>query len=201
MSVNLDTNIISILSNASDASFYRIVPKSISYPKNINDIVGLIQWCRINNDHLTFRASGTSLSGQALGSGIIASISGNWNQLEVMEKGKKVFVESGVIGSKINNKLKKYGRSIGPDPASINACSVGGILANNSSGMRSGINRNAYNTCFSLKYVLPNSLILDSSEREINFRLLKHSPNIFNGLIDIRERIRCDDYTINKITG
>jgi D-lactate dehydrogenase len=95
---------------------------------------------------LTFRAAGTSLSGQAVGGGVIVDCSRHWRTLEILDGGARVRVGPGVVGGMVNAHLAAYCAKLGPDPASIGACMIGGIVANNSSGMCCGIENNAYRT-------------------------------------------------------
>ena len=95
---------------------------------------------------MTFRAAGTSLSGQAVTDGILVEVARHWRDVRVEEGGRKVRVQPGVIGAHVNQALKAYRAKMGPDPASINTCTMGGILSNNSSGMCCGVTQNAYHT-------------------------------------------------------
>ena len=74
-------------------------------------------------------------------------------------------VQPGVIAAAVNRALAPHGAKIGPDPASINACMMGGVLANNSSGMCCGVEHNAYHTLESMVFVLPDGTVVDSATR------------------------------------
>lgn len=174
---------------SSDAGFYRLVPKLVVYPHNTEDIRDIFAWAHRKNRKLTFRAAGTSLSGQAVSDDTLVDLSGRWNKLVIENNGTLVTSEPGVIGGKINERLRAYHRKLGPDPASINSCMIGGMIANNSSGMRSGIVDNVYNSIISLKYILPNGLLINSSEADANVILMNHAPDIFNGITDLRNEI------------
>jgi D-lactate dehydrogenase len=180
------------LAFASDASFYRIVPESVVEPINEIDIISLFNYCKSNRKHLTFRASGTSLSGQSVTDGILVDLSRYQKKLLIHENGEYVNCSPNIIAGKINNKLKKFDRILGPDPASISACTIGGIVANNSSGMRSGIIGNAYNTIKSLRFILPNGHIVDTSDKTCSNNFKKFCPDIYQSIIDIRNEILND---------
>ena len=105
---------------------------------------------------MTFRAAGTSLSGQAISDGLLVEVARNFRDLQVLENGGKIRVQPGVIGANANRVLLPYGAKIGPDPASIATCTLGGILSNNSSGMCCGVDQNAYHTLASA--AIPASL-------------------------------------------
>lgn len=190
---------IDILSNSTDASFYRIVPNLILWPDNGLDIQRLMKWARENKRKLAFRAAGTSLSGQALGEDVVVDISRGWKNIEAKGNGEFVTVQPGARGGMINKYLADYGRIIGPDPASLSACMAGGIAANNSSGMCSGIEKNPYNTVASIKYIIPCGIILDSSGPESEMILKEQCPDIYQGLIEIKAEIEADGELKDKI--
>ena len=129
------TRPIELIAYASDASFYRLIPRAVVLARSVEEVQGLFRFSRAQRIPLTFRAAGTSLSGQAITDGILVEVARHWRRLTVEEGGKKVRVQPGVIGGHVNLALKAYRAKMGPDPASINACMMGGILANNSSGM------------------------------------------------------------------
>lgn len=180
------------LTFASDASFYRIIPESVIQPETEIDIISMFNYCKSNNKHMTFRASGTSLSGQSVTDGILVDLSKFQKKLEVNNDGEYVTCSPNIIAGKINNKLKKFSRILGPDPASINACTIGGIVANNSSGMRSGIIRNAFNTIKSLRFILPNGYIIDTSDSDIDKNFEKFCPDLHQAILGFRNEIRND---------
>ena len=113
---------------------------------------------------LTFRAAGTSLSGQSISDGLLVEVARHWRDLRVEEGGSKIRVQTGVIGARANQALALYGAKIGPDPASIATCTMGGILANNSSGMCCGVEQNAYHTLHSMTFMLPSGTVIDTSQ-------------------------------------
>lgn len=190
---------IDIYSCASDASFYRYIPKAVARPDSIGDLARLMQWCRSRGKHITFRAAGTSLSGQAVTDGILVDISRGWDHFEIRKDGEEVYTQPGVIGGKINKSLMKYGRKLGPDPASIDSCMVGGMIANNSSGMCSGTAENPYNSVKALQYMLPNGVMIDSSLQNSNTALKEKAPEIYRGLAELRKEILNSERLVEKI--
>ncbi len=140
------TRPIELIAYASDASFYRLIPKAVVQTRNIEEIQALFRFSHEHRMPLTFRAAGSSLSGQAVTDGVLVEVARYWRGLSVEESGKRVRVQPGVIGSRVNAALAQYGAKMGPDPASITTCMMGGILANNSSGMCCGVDQNAYHT-------------------------------------------------------
>jgi D-lactate dehydrogenase len=177
---------------ANDASYFRLIPQAVVQPTSIDEIRGLFQFSQHNRILLTFRAAGTSLSGQSVSSGILVVLARHWGKVQVEEDGALVRAQPGVVGSFINNVLKPYKRRIGPDPASLEAAMLGGILANNSSGMCCGVVENAYHTVHSLTLVLPNGLVLDTAAPDAAARFQEGAPQIFRGLLELRRRLLAD---------
>jgi len=184
---------------ANDASFYRLVPQAIVRPRTISEIQALFELARGRRVPLTFRASGTSLSGQAISDGILADLSKDWKRMEVLEEGRRVRVEPGVIGAVVNQRLAPWRRKLGPDPASIHTCTIGGILANNSSGMCCGVARNSYHTVDSLTFVLPSGAVVDSADPVSRSRFEREEPRIVSGLRELREAVVASPGLVERI--
>src|SRR5215216_2587281 len=183
------TSYLNRIAYANDASYFRLVPQAIVQPNLISEIQFLFKFTQQNKIPMTFRAAGTSLSGQAVTDGILVDISRHWGKYSLEQQGTLVRFQPGIIGGFINNVLKSYGRRIGPDPASIDACMMGGILANNSSGMCCGVLENSYHTIHSMTIVLPNGFVLNTADRNANQIFVNEQPQIANGLLEIRRRI------------
>ena len=139
---------------ASDASHFYLLPRAIVQPISVGEIKKIFEFSHHKNIPITFRAGGTSLSGQGITDGILVDLSNYWRKVVPENNGATIRVEPSVIGANVNHSLKKYGRKIGPDPASINAAMMGGILSNNSSGMCCGVVHNSYHTLQSMTFVL-----------------------------------------------
>jgi D-lactate dehydrogenase len=174
---------------ASDASFYRLIPEAVVRPRTIEEIQALFHASRAHAVPIVFRAAGTSLSGQAITDGILVDVSKHWRRIEVLDGGARVRVQPGAIGGVVNQHLAPYGTKIGPDPASIQACMMGGILANNSSGMCCGVARNAYHTLDSMKVVLPSGLVLDTADPSAGASLEREEPLLARGLLALKQRV------------
>src|SRR5512133_1878203 len=173
---------------ANDASYFRLVPQAVVQPNSIGEIQSLFRFTQQNKIPMTFRAAGTSLSGQAVTDGILVDISKHWGKYNVEDRGNLIRFQPGIIGGFINNVLKPYGRRIGPDPASIDACMMGGILANNSSGMCCGVTENSYRTIHSMTFVLPNGFVLNTAGPDANEIFESEQRHIANGLLELRQR-------------
>jgi D-lactate dehydrogenase len=193
------TRPIDLIAYASDASFYRLIPKAVVQPKTISEIQRLFEFSQSWQIPLTFRAAGTSLSGQAISDGILVDISKHWRKVTVESAGKQVRVQPGVIGGRVNQHLKSHLAKLGPDPASINSCMMGGILANNASGMCCGVAQNSYHTLASLAFVLPNGLFMDTADPKANDLFLKEAPEIAQGLLRLKSKIESNPKLKNKI--
>jgi D-lactate dehydrogenase len=138
-SVRVKTSYIDLISFASDAGFYHLVPKAVVQPIDENEIISLFKFSQKYDIPLVFRTGGTSLSGQSITDGILVDLSSSWKNIAIEENGKTVRVQPGITGAMVNAHLKRYSRKIGPDPASISAAMMGGIISNNSSGMCCGV--------------------------------------------------------------
>src|SRR5215216_3257224 len=182
------TRLIDRIAYANDASYFRLVPQAVVQPNSISEIQSLFKFTQQNKIPMTFRAAGTSLSGQAVTDGILVDISKHWGNYTVEENGKLIRFQPGIVGGFINNVLKPFGRRIGPDPASIDACMMGGILANNSSGMCCGVTENSYRTIHSMTFVLPNGFVLNTAAPNANEIFRNEQPHIANGLLELKQR-------------
>ncbi len=184
------TRLIDRYAYASDASHFYLVPKAVVQPVSIEEIQKLFAFSHQNKISLTFRAGGTSLSGQGVTDGILADLSNYWRKVQPENNGQTVRVEPSIIGAHVNLALKKYGRKIGPDPASINAAMMGGILSNNSSGMCCGVVNNSYHTLKYLTFVLPDGLIFNTEKAEDYTRFETEAAEIAEGLGKLRDEVR-----------
>lgn len=147
-----------------DASCYAYVPRVVVRAVNENEIITLFTLSQKYNTPLTFRAAGTSLSGQACSDSVLVLANAFWQDIEIVGNAESIKCSCGVIGIEANEALKPYGKKIGPDPATINNAMIGGIFSNNSSGMCCGVKQNSYNTIKSARFILFDGTILDTSE-------------------------------------
>ncbi|KMM87712.1 FAD-binding and (Fe-S)-binding domain-containing protein [Pseudomonas lundensis] len=158
------TDALSTLAFGTDASFYRLIPKLVVRVESEDEVVELLHLARRDNVSVTFRAAGTSLSGQAISDSVLIVLGDNWNAKEIRGQGTQIRLQPGVIGAQANAWLAPYGRKIGPDPASINACKIGGIVANNASGMCCGTAQNTYHTLAGMRVVLADGTRIDTED-------------------------------------
>ncbi|MBU2157357.1 MAG: FAD-binding oxidoreductase [Gammaproteobacteria bacterium] len=155
---------LSTLAFGTDASFYRLIPKLVVRVEAELEVVDLLKLASAHQVPVTFRAAGTSLSGQAISDSVLIVLGDNWNGREIRGQGSQIRLQPGVIGAQANAVLAPFQRKIGPDPASINACKIGGIVANNSSGMCCGTAQNSYHTLAGMRLVLADGTVLDTED-------------------------------------
>jgi D-lactate dehydrogenase len=152
------------LAYGTDASFYRMIPEVIAVVESEEEVQAVLQAASAHRRPVTFRAAGTSLSGQAVTDGVLALIGEGFATCDIGPEGATVRVGPGIIGGEVNYRLAPLGRKIGPDPASINACKIGGIAANNASGMCCGTSMNSYQTLAGLRVILADGTVLDTED-------------------------------------
>ncbi|MCK6412128.1 MAG: FAD-binding oxidoreductase [Azonexus sp.] len=152
------------LAYGTDASFYRLIPQVIAVIDNESQARSVLEAARQHRTPVTFRAAGTSLSGQAISDGVLALIGEGFATYELADDASQVRVGPGMVGGEVNRRLAPHGRKIGPDPASIGAAKIGGIAANNSSGMCCGTAQNSYKTLAGLRVLLADGTLLDSED-------------------------------------
>lgn len=157
------------LAYGADASFYRLVPELVVRVNNEEEVRFVLRQAYELGIAVTFRAAGTSLSGQAVTDAVLIQLSDQWQGYQIYEQGQVISLQPGIIGARANQLLAPYQRKIGPDPASINACMIGGIAANNSSGMCCGTAQNSYHTVKSMRIILADGTLLDTADSESRF--------------------------------
>lgn len=182
-----------------DAGFYSLIPEVVVFPDTVEEVQALMAYCLKNKLHYTFRAAGTSLSGQSITDGMLIVFSRGWKNVEVLEAGKKVRVQPGVIGQMVNAHLMPHGAKLGPDPASIASAMIGGIINNNSSGMCCGVAQNSYHTIDSIDFVLPNGLRFNTANPDDYERFDAEAASISAGLLSLRSRILANAPLLEKI--
>ena len=147
-----------------DAGFYRKVPQIVIRSSNEKEVSEILKVASLYKVPVTFRAAGTSLSGQAISDSVLIVAGKNWEKYEVLDNGMQIRLQPGVIGAKVNEYLKPYSRIFGPDPASIKSCMVGGIIMNNASGMSCGTHANSDRMLVSGRIIFVDGTILDTSD-------------------------------------
>ena len=193
------TDPLKTLAWGTDASFYRLIPQIVIIADTQEEVSQILSHTHKLSIPVTFRAAGTSLSGQAISDSVLIVASGNWKSWEVLDEGLRIRLQPGIIGSRANIILAPWGRKIGPDPASINAAMIGGIAANNASGMCCGTAENSYNTIHSMKIILGDGTFLDTSSEESRKQFGKKHPQILERLQALHTRVSEDNALAERI--
>ncbi|NSL90817.1 FAD-binding and (Fe-S)-binding domain-containing protein [Chitinophaga solisilvae] len=195
----IKTRYIDVISFASDAGFYHLVPAAVVQPVGEAEIIALFRFSQQHRIPLVFRTGGTSLSGQSITDGILVDLSQFWNKIQVEDAGNRVRVQPGITGAMVNAHLKRHSRKIGPDPSSISAAMMGGILSNNSSGMCCGVVQNSYHTTRYIRFILPDGRAF-STENPADYQRFKDQcPELFLQLATFREQITSDEKLQQRI--
>lgn len=206
----ISTDYLSRLAWGTDASFYHKLPRIVVRVVNEEEVSRLLRAASQDLVPVTFRAAGTSLSGQAITDSVIVVIGRDWERYTVREDGELITLQPGIVGERVNEILRPYGRIFGPDPASKRAAMVGGIIANNASGMNCGIHANSDRMLVSLRIVLADGTVLDTGDAESRRRFEETHPGMIAEIREIRRRIMLDDevyrrirhkYSIKNVTG
>ncbi|MFE0737009.1 FAD-binding and (Fe-S)-binding domain-containing protein [Streptomyces sp. NPDC058855] len=177
---------------ASDASPYRFLPQVVVVAEDVDDVSAVLSYARGKGREVVFRAAGTSLNGQAQGEDILVDVRRHWVGTEVLDGGARVRCGPGTTVVRANAALAPHGRVLGPDPASAVACTLGGVVANNASGMTAGTTRNSYRTLSSLTFVLPSGTIVDTGAPDADTALARAEPRLCSGLLALKAEIEAD---------
>jgi D-lactate dehydrogenase len=190
---------IDLVRFASDASPYRLIPQVVVQPRTTDDIVKLFRYCRENGRHATLRAAGTSLNGQSLSDDLLIDVRRHWYGAKVENDGFSVRARPGMILGHINAMLARHGRRLGPDPASLNACTVGGVIANNSGGMRCTVKNDAYQTVSAMTFVTTSGAVIDTSAPDAEAAFERAEPDLAKGLLTLREELLADRELADRV--
>jgi len=186
------TRVIDIVSYASDASPYRLFPKAVVMAHDAEDVSKTFAFGRERGVPVTLRAGGTSLNGQGQSDGIIVDVRRHWSGVEVEDGGARARVGPGTVLGYANRVLAAYGRKLGPDPASTDIACVGGVVANNSGGMRCGVTADSYSTVAEMTFILPSGTTIDTGAPGAEEAFAAAEPELAKGLTAIRDEIRAD---------
>lgn len=197
--VTLAGRSIDRFARAHDASHYLLVPQTVATPSDVAGVARILAAASAASLPVTFRSGGTSLSGQGVTDGVLVDTRHAFRRIEVGEAGRTVRAQPGATIRQVNAHLARHGRRLGPDPASEIACTVGGVVANNSSGMACGITQNTYRTLRALTVVLPSGTVLDSRAPDAPQRLLAEEPALHEGLLRLRDRLRSSPAAVERV--
>ncbi len=178
-----------LLALGTDASFYRLIPKLVIRAENEDEVQTILRQCTSLSLPVTFRAAGTSLSGQAISDSVLVLIDQGWKGITIGPDGTSIRLQPGVLGCHANRALQPLRKKIGPDPASIDAAMIGGIAANNASGMCCGTAQNSYKTLGGMRLILADGGILDSNSPDSVQAFHNSHSDLLNELGRLRQRI------------
>lgn len=193
------TDPLRTLTFGTDASFYRLIPKIVINVENEKEVQTILREAHKLRLPVTFRAAGTSLSGQAVTDSILVRLGQGWRKFRVFDKALKIQLEPGIIGSQANAILAEFDRKIGPDPASIDSAKIGGILANNASGMCCGVEQNSYQTLDSMRVVLADGAVVDTAEDKSRAEFIRTHGEILEKLTRLRQGVLGDEQLAERI--
>lgn len=177
---------------STDASFYQQVPELVVQIAHLEELQQLLRCALALKVAVTFRAAGTSLSGQAVTDSVLVLLTRDWQGVEILDNGQRIRLQPGVIGAEANRRLLPYGRKIGPDPASINSCKIGGIAANNASGMCCGINNNSYHTLQEMAFVLADGTYVDTADAASVAAFRESHQQLLEAIDRLAREVRAD---------
>lgn len=193
-----------------DAGFYRLVPKIVIRSSNEKEVSKILEAASKFDVPVTFRAAGTSLSGQSVSDSVLIVAGKNWERYKVSDDASEITLEPGIVGARVNAILKPYGRKFGPDPASIGSCMVGGIVMNNASGMSCGTHANSDKELESVRMVFADGTVLDTGDETSREAFRASHPDFIKGIEELRDGILADKelserirykYSIKNVTG
>ena len=193
-----------------DASFYRQIPKVVIRSDGEEEISRIVQLCRKHKMPFTFRAAGTSLSGQSCTDSVLIVAGKHWEKYEMGEGQNTIKLQPGIVGARVNEILKPYGRVFPPDPASIGSAMVGGIVINNASGMNCGVHANSDRMMVSARIILTDGTVLDTGSEKSREAFRKSHPEFLKKIEALRDKVRADreladriskKYSIKNVTG
>lgn len=206
----LFTDALRTLAWGTDAGFYRQIPQIVVFPKNEEEAARILREADRADVAVTFRASGTSLSGQASTRSVLMALGQFWEGCKIRSEGAEIAVQPGLLGGRLNQILVKYGRKFSPDPASINAARIGGIVGNNASGMNCGTHANSDKVLKSARIIFADGTLLDVGDEASRAEFARKKPEFLRRLAEIQAEVRADaeltarierKYRIKNVTG
>ncbi|WP_291551073.1 FAD-binding and (Fe-S)-binding domain-containing protein [Bacteroides sp.] len=193
-----------------DAGFYRLIPQIVIRSGSEEEISNLLKLADRYGLPVTFRAAGTSLSGQAISDSILIVAGKHWEKYSISPDHEQITLQPGIIGQRVNEILAPYGRKFAPDPASVKSAMVGGIVMNNASGMNCGTHANSDKVLLSARIVLADGTVLDTGDDISRAAFEVTHPDFLNRIRELRDRIRANEelaarirykYSIKNVTG
>lgn len=204
------TDDLRLLTWGTDAGFYRLIPQIVVRSMNEDEVSRLLALADKHNLPVTFRAAGTSLSGQSISDSILIVAGKHWEKYSISEDLETITLQPGIIGERVNQILKPFGRKFAPDPASVKSAMVGGIVMNNASGMNCGTHANSDKMLLTARIVFADGTILDTSGEQSKENFRKSKPGFIEKIEQLRDYVQADEpflsrilhkYSIKNVTG
>ncbi len=204
------TDELRTLAWGTDAGFYRYTPRMVVRSDGEKELSQVLKLCSNHHQPFTFRAAGTSLSGQSVSDNVLIVAGKHWEKHQLSDDKNTIRLQPGIVGARVNEILKPFGRVFPPDPASIGSAMVGGIVCNNASGMNCGVHANSDRMMVSARVILTDGTILDTGDEESREEFRKTHPDFIKKIEDLRDRVRADQelveriqkkYSIKNVTG
>lgn len=204
------TDDLRLLTWGTDAGFYRLIPQIVVRSMNEDEVSRLLALADKHNLPVTFRAAGTSLSGQSISDSILIVAGKHWEKYSISEDLETITLQPGIIGERVNQILKPFGRKFAPDPASVKSAMVGGIVMNNASGMNCGTHANSDKMLLTARIVFADGTILDTSSEQSKENFCKSKPGFIEKIEQLRDYVQADEpflsrilhkYSIKNVTG
>jgi D-lactate dehydrogenase len=193
-----------------DAGFYRLIPQIVIRSKDEEEVSRLLKLADRYGLPVTFRAAGTSLSGQAISDSILIVAGKHWEDYSISADYKQITLQPGIVGQRVNEILAPFGRKFAPDPASVKSAMVGGIVMNNASGMNCGTHANSDKVMVSARIVLMDGTVLDTGDPVSRASFEATHPEFIRRICELRDGIRASQqlaerirykYSIKNVTG
>lgn len=193
------TDELRTLAYGTDAGFYRLIPKIVIKARDEEEIIKIVTTAKELELPVTFRAAGTSLSGQAISDSILVLLTDNWTNFSINEDASKITLQPGIVGAMANFYLAPFDKKIGPDPASINSAMIGGIASNNASGMCCGTAQNSYRTLAGMKIIFNDGTVLNTSDELSRKEFYGKKQDLVESVIELRKKTLSDDKLTERI--
>ena len=180
------------------------------HPANEEAIQDIIRRAHKEGKHITFRAAGTSLSGQAISDSLLVVCGKKWEKYTIGKDAQNITLQPGIVGQRVNEILRPYGKYFSPDPASLKSAMVGGIVMNNASGMCCGVHANSYRVLQSVRIILSDGTVLDTGDKKSRAAFTLSHPQFLRKIEELRDKTRKNialserikrKYSIKNVTG
>jgi D-lactate dehydrogenase len=192
--------VVDLVRYASDASPYRLIPQVVVEAHDADDVAKVLKFCSETGRHATFRAAGTSLNGQAQSDDILIDVRNHFAGIvSIAKDGTQLKARAGTILAHANVHLSCHGRKLGPDPASANVCTLGGVVSNNAGGMRCRVSQDAYHTVSAMSLALASGTKIDTTSADAERQFAAQEPALAAGLMSLKSEIMADQAFVERI--